>query len=98
MRFKTIFTAIAVSMIVQTVLATDWKALDGYSAYVDLDSKLRQGDISKIDVRVGSDQHTWEFDCRRWRLMDNYNTEIKPNTLGDEVAKIACKRKWEVWK
>lgn len=80
-----------------TVSADNWKALDGFDYYVDLDSKIRQGDLASIRVRFGNDSARWEFDCIKWRFVNN-NSQLIPNTLGEDVAKIACKRKWEIWK
>lgn len=92
---------ITLSLLSSFVSAANWKAIEGYNAYVDVDSKKREGDIASINVRLTGSQYTyvtWDFDCVRWRVLDDKNSQLPPNTLGDEVAKIACKRKWEVWK
>lgn len=98
MKFKSIFVVSTMTLVVSTVCAANWKAVEGTDAYVDMDSKRRAGDIASIDVRIGDSRLWWEFDCERWRYLDKDNTQIKPNTLGNDVALIACKRKWEIWK
>lgn len=83
----------------QQTLAENWKAVDGTNLYVDLDTRKRNGDVAEIKVRgIHPYPVLWEFDCIRWRVLNDENSAIPKNSLWDAVGKIACKRTWEVWK
>lgn len=96
---KKIFVGV-LTLVVSASAQAEWVSI-GNDLYIDDRSQSKNGDIGKIDVRVGSGYPSpMSFDCKyKLILKEGGSIPIKPNSVAETAYEYACRNRWyEVWK